>query len=323
LLRERQIDAVVTVGAGDKMFWGRLAARHVGVPAVISALHSTGWPDGVGGLNRMLTPLTDAFIAVADAHGAYMIEHERFPAHKVVVIPNGVDTERFSPVPDVAAIRQELGIGPTDPVATIVAALRPEKNHELFLQVAAKLSRPLTNAKFLIVGDGLRREPLEALARELKIADRVRFLGSRGDVPRILSASDVFMLTSLNEANPVSILEAMSVGKPVVATDVGSIHEVVVDGHNGFLVPTGDANQLAGRTLELLTDPLRCQVMGAAARKTVVDSWSVHNMVYHYEQLIASTYAHKRGCLTSETKTSGSTREFTALANEPAPIAVS
>jgi glycosyltransferase involved in cell wall biosynthesis len=173
------------------------------------------------------------------------------------------------------------------------------------------------------VGDGLRREPLEALARELKIADRVRFLGSRGDVPRILSASDVFMLTSLNEANPVSILEAMSVGKPVVATDVGSIHEVVVDGHNGFLVPTGDADQLAGRTLELLTDPLRCQAMGAAARKTVVDSWSVHNMVYHYERLIASIYARKRGCLTSETKISGSTREFTALADEPAPIAVS
>jgi len=92
LLRERQIDAVVTVGAGDKMFWGRLAARRVGVPVILSALHSTGWPDGVGRLNRLLTPITDGFIAVADSHGAFMIAEERFPAEKVFVIPNGVDT---------------------------------------------------------------------------------------------------------------------------------------------------------------------------------------------------------------------------------------
>src|SRR5688572_22901172 len=74
LLRHRQIDAVVTVGAGDKMFWGRLAAKRAGVPVIISALHSTGWPDGIGRLNRMLTPITDAFIAVAQAHGRFLIE---------------------------------------------------------------------------------------------------------------------------------------------------------------------------------------------------------------------------------------------------------
>jgi glycosyltransferase involved in cell wall biosynthesis len=322
LLREQQIDAVITVGAGDKMFWGRLAARRVGVPVVLSALHSTGWPDGIGRLNRLLTPITDAFIAVADSHGAHLIHNERFPAEKVVAIPNGVDTERFAPVPDVVAARRELGIGPTDPVVTIVAALRPEKNHELFLEVARRVSQQFASAKFLVIGDGPRREPLEQLARELNIADRVKFLGSRGDVPRLLSASDVFALTSHNEANPVSILEAMSVGRPVVATNVGSIREVVVDGHNGFLVPAGDAEQLTSSITSLLEDPISCQEMGAAARQTAVAGWSVDNMVRNYERLIAAIFARKHAQNQPQSKIVTTADADLAVA-EPASFAVS
>src|SRR6185295_10849358 len=89
-MRIPRCEAVVTVGAGDKMFWGRLAARLAGVPVIASALHSTGWPDGIGRLNRMLTPWTDAFIGVADAHGRHLVDNERFPARKVHVIYNGV-----------------------------------------------------------------------------------------------------------------------------------------------------------------------------------------------------------------------------------------
>ena len=209
------------------------------------------------------------------------------------MIPNGVDTNRFAPIPDVAETRRELGIGPTDPVVAIVAALRPEKNHELFLKVAKQVSQQFSNAKFLVIGDGPRRESLEGLARELDIADSVKFLGSRSDVPRLLSASDVFALTSHNEANPVSILEAMSVGRPVVSTNVGSIREVVADGHNGFLVSAGNGEQLTTRVVSLLEDPLRCQEMGAAARETVVAGWSIDNMVRNYEHLIAAIFARK------------------------------
>ncbi|MFM7741306.1 MAG: glycosyltransferase, partial [Planctomycetota bacterium] len=97
LFRRESVDAVVTVGAGDKMFWGRLAARLARVPVVLSALHSTGWPDGVGRMNRWLTPLTDGFIAVARPHGKFLVEFEKFPEQKVFVIPNGIDTERFRP----------------------------------------------------------------------------------------------------------------------------------------------------------------------------------------------------------------------------------
>ena len=293
LLRERAVDAVITVGAGDKMFWGRLAARRVGVPVILSALHSTGWPDGVGRLNRILTPLTDSFIAVADSHGQFLAKNLRVPRERVAVIPNGVDTQRFSPTPDVAAIRKEFNIGPTDPVLGIVAALRPEKNHELFLDVAARVVMKLPIARFLIVGDGPCRESLEQRAEALGIAAHTIFVGSRPDVPRLLAAMDVFALTSQMEANPLSILEAMSVGRPVVSTNVGSIHEAVIEGQTGYLVPAGDAAQFTHRVVQLLDAPMMSHVMGVAARKLVVERWSIEAMVAGYERLIESTYARK------------------------------
>ncbi|MCI0492868.1 MAG: glycosyltransferase, partial [Planctomycetes bacterium] len=293
LLHQRKIDAIVTVGAGDKMFWGRLAARRAGVPVILAALHSTGWPDGISRLNRLLTPITDAFIAVAPSHGRFLIEQEHLPAAKVAVIPNGVDTNRFAPMPDIATVRRQLNITPNAPVIAIVAALRPEKNHELFLSMARRVTEQLRDARFLIIGDGPRRELLEQRAGELGIAQRVLFLGSRDDVPQLLAASDVFALTSHNEANPVSILEAMSVGRPVVATNVGSIHEAVDQGRTGYLVPPGDARQLARRVIELLEDPVRSREMGAAARQKVVQCWSIDVMIQGYQRLIESVYAKK------------------------------
>jgi glycosyltransferase involved in cell wall biosynthesis len=209
------------------------------------------------------------------------------------VIPNGVDTQRFAPFAESASIRQELGIGPTDPIVGIVAALRLEKNHELFLEMAARVRRELPTAKFIVIGDGPCRAALEQRARELEITANVLFLGSRNDVPRVLSAIDVFALTSHIEANPVSILEAMSIGKPVVATDVGSVHETVAEGQTGFLVTPGDAYQFADRVLRLLNDPLRARTMGAAARAAVVDRWSIEAMVSGYERLIERVFARK------------------------------
>jgi len=301
LLRDREIDAVITVGAGDKMFWGRLAARRVGVPVILSAIHSTGWPDGIGRLNRMLTPITDAFIAVAASHGEFLANNLKLASDRVAVIPNGVDTQRFAPVSDVAGIRRELGISPLDPVVGIVAALRPEKNHELFLEMSARVARQMPNARFLIVGDGPCRATLESRARELGVDRQTRFLGSRNDVPRLLAAFDVFALTSHIEANPLSILEAMSVGRPVVATNVGSIHEAIADGETGFLVTPGDSEQFADRVLRLLGAPLASHAMGLTAREAVVRRWSLEAMVAGYERLIETTYVRKTVAALDET----------------------
>jgi glycosyltransferase involved in cell wall biosynthesis len=179
------------------------------------------------------------------------------------------------------------------PVTGIVAALRPEKNHELFLELGRRVLRQLPNARFVIVGDGLRRRDLERRAAEMGLGSSVLFLGSRKDVPRLLAAMDVFALTSHNEANPISILEAMSVGLPVVATNVGSIHEAVSEGRTGFLIPAGDSVQFTDRVLGLLSDDAQRAAMGAAARETVVEQWSIDSMVSGYEQLIESIYLRK------------------------------
>jgi glycosyltransferase involved in cell wall biosynthesis len=294
LLRKRQIDAVVTVGTGgDKMFWGRLAAWLAGVPVICSALHSTGLPDHVEWLNRLLAPLTDAFIAVAQPHGRYLVEHEGCPAHKVRVIPNGVDVEKFHPRWPSRAVQQALGLAPGTPVAGIVAALRQEKHHELFLQAAALVHAQLPEAQFLIVGDGPQRQKLQSLARQLSLEEAVCFLGSRGDVPEVLSVLDVVLLTSHMEANPVCILEAMAAEKPVVATRVGSIAETVIHGQTGYLTTPGDAREIADRLLELLRDPQRAAAMGRAGREHVIAHWSIDRMVEGYQDLITEIYTAK------------------------------
>ena len=294
LLAERQIDAVVTVGAGDKMFWGRLAAWQARVPVIAAALHSTGWPDGVGTLNRRLTRITDAFIGVASAHGRHLIENENFPRDKVHVIPNGVDVERFQFSASARSrLRAEWRIADTAQVVGIVAALRQEKNHVLFLRTAAKVAKRLPEARFVIVGDGPERQKLEMAARDARLGDSVLLLGTRSDIPELLSAVDVFALTSHNEANPVSILEAMAVQRPVVATRVGSVAESVEHGVTGYLATAGHADELARHWIDLLTDHEKAREMGRAAREVVVQRWSLERMVEGYERLLTSIYDAK------------------------------
>ncbi len=292
LLRSRKIDALVTVGAGDKMFWGRLAARLTGVPVVISALHSTGWPDSIGRLNRLLTPWTDAFIGVADAHAEHLIEREGFPRDKVHTIYNGVDTTRFAPG-DGSAKRRELGLPEEALTVGILAALRPEKNHELFLAGAEQIHRQLPATHFIVVGDGPLRTQLEKQAHQLGIAQVTHFLGSRSDVPELLQTLDVLALTSHNEASPVSILEALSSEVPLVAPEVGSVPETVLPNITGRLFSAGDRSGFVLSTVELLSNPTLRAEMGSEGRRRVVEQWSLGAMVSSYEALLERLYMKK------------------------------
>ncbi len=294
LLRQRRTDVVVTVGAGDKMFWGRLAARRAGTPVVLCALHSTGWPDSIGRLNRVLTGWTDHFIAVAPPHGRFLVDEEGLPAEKVAVIPSGVDLAVFRPDAAARKTARERWSVPLDaPLFGIVAALRPEKNHLMFLRAAALIRNVVPAARFWVIGDGVEREKLTVAIRAAELDGQVQMLGARDDVPELLAAMDVFMLSSLNEANPVSILEAMATGLPVVATDVGSVSQTVEEGVTGYLVRIGDAERMARRGVQLAADLPRARSLGAVGRRQVRDYWSLDRMIGGYQRLIETAYRRK------------------------------
>jgi glycosyltransferase involved in cell wall biosynthesis len=289
--RSRRTDVVITVGAGDKMFWGRLAARLAGVPVICSALHSTGWPDGVGRLNRMLTPLTTGFIACAEGHAEYLTTGEGFPFEKVFMVRNGVDVDRFKPNPAMREwLRKELRIPAGSSLVGIVAALRPEKNHLQFVRAGRDVVRQHSDAHFVIVGEGPERAAIEAEIQRLEVRSNFHLLGNRSDTQTILAGLDVFCLTSRNEANPVSILEALACGVPAVSPDVGSIRETVRHQATGLLTKPLCAASTADAVMQLIGNPSTAQRMGRAGRELVVANFSLQVMVRGYEDLAGSLY---------------------------------
>jgi glycosyltransferase involved in cell wall biosynthesis len=295
LFRKERVQVVCTVGTGgDRSFWGRLAARWAGVPVVISCPHSMGVPDTFEPSNRMLSGITDAFIAVARRQKSYLVKSEGFPAGKIRVIHNGVDLDRFTPANADPRLRASLGIPPDAPLAGLVAYLRPEKDIATFLRAAALVHERLPAAHFVIVGDGPERKKLESLTDELNLRDVVRFAGLCQDVREWVRSLDVFLLTSICEAFPVSLLEAMACEKPVIATNVGAIPEMILHGQTGFLVRPRDHAGVADAICDVLRDPAAAREMGHRARRHVEDHFSLESMVRGYEQLFVQLLERKQ-----------------------------
>jgi len=271
MMRRTRPDVVVVQGYNAETL-GRIAARIAGVK------HTINWVHNASGLvqrgtvrrtvDRALTRWTSAYFGVAEAQRPYLVDELGHPDDKIRVIYNGVDLAQFRTSTD-RGVLAEFGFAENDPVVGIVAVLRPEKDHVSLLRAARTVVDELTNARFLIIGDGPTRPQLEALCTELGITPNVRFAGSRDDVARLLPAIDVFVLTSTSECFPISVLEAMACARPAVCSAVGGIPEVIKDGETGYLVPPKDPPQLAARLVRLLQDPLTARRMGRAARARV------------------------------------------------------
>ena len=218
----------------------------------------------------------------------FIEEYGRAPAAE---IPNAIPTDRYTPDPVRCAAWRSQHEVPADALMfTCVAGLRPQKNHRLLIQAFAHASSQLADALLLLVGPPDRLDPaytesLQRLAQELGLGQRVRFLGSRSDVPDILRASDVFVLSSDYEGNPLSVLEAMAAGLPVVSTAVGGVPELVQHGATGLLVPAGDARALAEAITQLGRDADQRAAMGHAARQTALERFDVRAMSRAYAAL--------------------------------------
>ena len=168
---------------------------------------------------------------------------------------------------------------PGSQIVGVVARLEPEKGHPTLLEAWPLVLRAVPDAYLLIVGEGSRREALEAQARDLRIAHRVVFTGRRDDVPAVTAALDVAVLPSYREAQGLSILEAMALSRPVVASNVGGIPEMITDGVTGLLVPAHDAPALAEAITRLLRDHPYADTLARAGHDLVHDRFCIELMV--------------------------------------------
>lgn len=205
----------------------------------------------------------------------------------VLVIHNGIDPENYRECDDKDTLRKELDIPIEQPVIGTVGNLYPVKDHKTLLRAAAMITTSFDGATFLIAGRGQLLEELQREAASLGIEKNIRFLGFRNDIPRLLHAMDVFVLPSISEGLPLSVLEAMAAGRPVVASDVGGIREVITDGVTGFLIPPGAPEKLADKLLTLLHRPHAAASMGLAGRARIQQYFSVQKMVREYAALYA------------------------------------
>jgi glycosyltransferase involved in cell wall biosynthesis len=283
-----RIDVVHVLDSALPMWWSGLERRRSARPPLVLAFHSTGKqtdPVQYFLANRSVFPVADRFIALAESHREFLSSHFGIALDRFELIGSGVDLAVFAPDPDRRAVRARLGLPLDAPLAGIVAALRPEKNHPLFVEIAARVHARLPAARFLVVGEGLERPVIEAAIAAHGMQEVVIMLGARQDVPEIWRALDVAVLTSRIETLPVSLMEAHACGVPAVSTNVGSVRDVVADGETGLLAPAGDAAALAAALGDLLADDAKRARMSVAARARAGQCFDRNRMVRAYQDL--------------------------------------
>jgi glycosyltransferase involved in cell wall biosynthesis len=281
---------------------GRLAAWLARVPVVVHTYHghvfrgyfSPAKTRFFVALERWLARRTDRLLSVSPQVRRELLDLGIGTPERSAVVPLGLDLDPFLNGGGPGRLRRELGIEPAAPVVAIVARLVLIKAHEVFLEAASIVSRRRPDARFLVVGDGERRAELEALVDRLALGGAVHFLGWRRDLPAIYGDVDVVALTSRNEGSPVSLIEAMAAGRPVVATRVGGVPDLVEHGVNGYLAEPDQPAALAEALLALLTDPGRREAFGGAGRKRVYPAFAADRLLRDIDELYTALLAEKR-----------------------------
>ncbi len=282
------------------MCLGSLAAVGAGVPCIVRTVH--GLPEPFTGIQALRMRAYDfleectirlcvkRLIAVSSQ--IFQVLKDRYGPEKVVQIHNGVRLGRAIEVPDALDMKRSLGLSPSCRIIGTVGRLTAVKWQEGILECLRQLSSSKRDVYCLIVGDGPLREELERKAKELAIEDRVRFLGHRNDTGNLMRAMDIFVLPSLHEGVPMAILEAMALGRPIVATHVGGIPEVLTDQVHGVLVPPRDSKALAKACESLLDDPSLAEAYGREGKRRVEQEFSSRVMGARvaslYREIVAS-----------------------------------
>ncbi|MGQ9687979.1 MAG: glycosyltransferase [Desulfobaccales bacterium] len=255
--------------------WGRLWGRLARVPRIVGNCRGGAAPWRQH--ERCLWPLAHHILCNASILKDLLVSRYGVPAQRLTVVPNGVDTDFFQPPPD--------GRPPGPPVLLSVARLVPDKDHDTLLAAFARVRGSHPEAELWLVGNGPRRTALEQKARDLGLAPQVKFLPPTPDIRHLYQQADIFVLSSVAEALPNVILEAMAAGLPVVATRVGGLPEAVTPEVTGLLVEPKDAVGLAEALTQLLDEPDTRRRLGRHGRERAVAEFSFSAMVRRHEEV--------------------------------------
>ncbi|OQA56611.1 MAG: putative glycosyltransferase EpsD [Candidatus Omnitrophica bacterium ADurb.Bin277] len=272
-IKKNRIDLVHTHSSKAGIL-GRWAARQAGVRGIFHTVHGWSFNDFQAiylrqfymGLERMTAKMTDRIIVVSGHDKRKGLALRIGDKSRYMIIPYGIERAAFG-LGD-RSLRGELGIDDETFLVGTVACFKPQKAPEDFIKLAVLISRNIPRAKFLMVGDGVLKNKIERLILKTGLKSKVILTGWRRDIPKILSAMDLFVLTSLWEGLPIAVLEAMKSRIPVLATDTGGISEVISDGETGFLAACHDVPSMLEKALAIFRDPLlRGRIVSAGERR--------------------------------------------------------
>jgi glycosyltransferase involved in cell wall biosynthesis len=301
LLKAQEIDILHTHGGIAGLF-GRSAARRARTPGVVHTLHgihylhyrSPALRRSYVFLERKCSRWTDRLILVCRSDLEKARRHRLAPERKMTVILNGTDVRTEVPAERIAGLREELGWTPARPVVGTVARLHRQKGVIHLLRAAPQVFGAFPDATIAVVGDGPERDRLRREARRLGLDSRFQFLGERNDAAEVLALFDLFVLPSLWEGLPFVLVEAAALSRPIVATAVDGVPEVLDDGKTGLLVPPGDPPALSEAVIRLLTDRDEAARIGVTARRLVPPRFPLRRMVEQTENLYLDVLALKK-----------------------------
>lgn len=290
MFQQCKIDVVNTHGSLDS--WtasiaGRLSSRR---PGIIRTRHKST-PVSKSLRHRFLYGILPHVVTTTgESVRQELIARNRLSPARVISIPTGVDLERFHPQPPDESLRKNLGVGSQGPLVGAVTFLRPEKGMEVLIETVRLLKNTLPTLQCLIIGDGGEKLTLMARIRELGLEHCVHMVGFRQDIPALLSVLDVVVIPSFEEGIPQSLTQALAMERPVVASAVGGIPEVVEDNVTGLLVPPRNPAMLAEKISFILNNPSTGARMGKAGRQVIQERYSLESMLTRTENVYRSLF---------------------------------
>lgn len=287
-LKEQPVDLLFTAEDKIGMASATILRRLRRVPRYVICFHGTRtWHGFIGAIHTSAVHSADMLVALSPRHKQFWQQHSKMPEDKFTIIPNGIPLHSFRAFSDAekSAIRPQHHLAPNRFTVGLVAFFKDSKNLPGFVQVARRVIDAKVDAQFVLVGDGPERPALEASIKQANLEERFRLPGTTDSPQQWYGIFDCALMTSTTEAFPITLIEAMACGLPVVATDIAGIPDIVVHGETGFLASPSELDKLAQYVIRLASDPELRQRMGTVGRKRALAEFDAKVMIERYARM--------------------------------------